>query len=581
MAKKPLSRRQFLAGAACAGALGALGTTSLAGCAPQQSKKGAEDQASEQTYDVMTAKPSFLEKPPVPQSVKEEYDCDVLVIGTGTAGNPAVRAAAEAGAKVIGIDKGTDVGFVPSTQDFGVVGSALQKQLGIEWAPKNEVVMQLMKDMCYRPNPRLLNMWYERSGEAFDWAVEGADFQLLESSIAEPTQENFIRPKMFPALDGYDHRSEYYPYFHGTLMTLPSAQWLLENCVRKAQEAGAEFKYELFGEQLITDDAGAVVGAYARDKNGDYYRFNCKSVVLCCGDFGGSEEMMRHFVPHATQFNCSYTRIDCEGNQANTGDGHRMAMWAGAAMELGPYAPMTHHMGGPLGVDAFLQLNLEGDRFMNEDIPGQNIADQLSRQPGGVSWQIIDDNWRDQLEVQGTGHGYVNHYLTDEEAAQMPWVMESVFLGYVTDDVFLNGDSEFRKTGVTCQADTIEELAEKMELPVDKVKASVERYNELCDKGVDEDFGKDARRMFPVVKPPFYGVKFDQAGMLVCCGGIKCDLDMHALNENDEVVPGLYVAGNTGGGRFLVEYPVTVAGISLGSALTFGKLAGENAAKGV
>ena len=207
MAKKPLSRRQFLAGAACAGALGALGTTSLAGCAPQQSKKGAEDQASEQTYDVMTAKPSFLEKPPVPQSVKEEYDCDVLVIGTGTAGNPAVRAAAEAGAKVIGIDKGTDVGFVPSTQDFGVVGSALQKQLGIEWAPKNEVGMQLMKDMCYRPNPRLLNMWYDRSGEAFDWAVEGADFQLLESSIAEPTQENFIRPKMFPALDGYDHRS--------------------------------------------------------------------------------------------------------------------------------------------------------------------------------------------------------------------------------------------------------------------------------------------------------------------------------------------------------------------------------------
>ncbi|WP_449316254.1 FAD-dependent oxidoreductase [Rubneribacter sp.] len=580
MTKQSFSRRQFLAGAAGAGALG---TLALAGCAPQQAaRQDAEGAAAQEgTYDVMTATPSFLEKPPTPESVKEEFDCDVLVIGTGTAGNPAARAAAEAGAKVIGIDKGSDTGFVPSTQDFGVVGSRYQKQLGIEWAPKNEVVMQLMKDMCYRPNPRLLNYWYEHSGEAFDWAVEGVDFQLLESSIAEPTQKLFIRPKMFPALEGYDHRKEYYPYFHGSLMTLPSAQWLLENCESKAREAGAEFKYEMFGEQLITDDSGAVVGAYARDKKGDYYRFNCKAVILSCGDFGGSKEMMQHFVPHAVQFNCSYTRMDCEGNQANTGDGHRMALWAGAAMELGPYAPMTHHMGGPLGVDAFLQLNLEGDRFMNEDIPGQNIADQLSRQPGGVSWQIIDDNWRDQLEVQGTGHGYVNHYLTAEEAARMPWVMNSVFLGYVTDEVFLNGDSDFRKAGVTCQADTIEELAEKMGLPADRVKASIERYNELCEKGVDEDFGKDARRMFPVEKPPFYGVKFDQAGMLVCCGGIKCDLDMHALDENDQIVAGLYVTGNTGGGRFLVEYPVTVAGISLGTAITFGKLAGENAAKGV
>ena len=67
--------------------------------------------------------------------------------------------------------------------------------------------------------------------------------------------------------------------------------------------------------------------------------------------------------------------------------------------------------------------------------------------------------------------------------------------------------------------------------------------------------------------------------MLFCCCGIKCDLDLHALTEDDQVVPGLFLAGNTMGGRFLVEYPVTVAGISLGTAITFGKLAGENAAK--
>ena len=303
--------------------------------------------------------------------------------------------------------------------------------------------------------------------------------------------------------------------------------------------------------------------------------------MLTCGDFGGSQEMLAYYCPNALDFNCMYTRNDSKGNQANTGDGHRMAMWAGAAMEAGPMAPMTHHMGGPLGVDSFLQLNANGERFMNEDIPGQNIADQLQHQPHQFSWQIFDDNWRDQLEAMPTGHGYVNHWISEEEAAEKPWIMNSVFLGYVTDEVFLNGDEANRKAGVTFQADTIEELAEMMELPVDTVTAEIERYNELCEKGVDEDFGKDPKRMFPVVKPPFYACKFDQAGMLVCCGGIKTDLDMHALNADDQPVPGLYIAGNTAGGRFSCEYPVTVAGISLATALTFGKLAGENAAKGV
>ena len=567
-----MDRRAFIRSSAIAGT--ALGAAAVAGTAA-----AGEAGREAGTYDVMADTPSFLQPPAVPAEVAQELDCDVLVIGAGTAGNPAARAAAEAGAKVIAIDKGADLGFVPSSQDFGVIGSKLQEQLGIEWAPKNDVVKQLMKDMCYRPNPRLLTYWYENSGAAFDWCIEGVDYQLLESSIAEPTQELYVRPKMFPALDGYDWKEEYYPYFHGTLMTLPSSQWVMQNCVDKAQEAGAEFYYGMYADQLIVDDAGKVVGAYAHDEAGTYTKYNAKAIVLSCGDFGGSPEMMAHFAPQAKQFGCMYTRRDSQGNQSDTGDGHVMAMNAGAAMELGPYAPMTHHMGGPLGVDAFLQLNSAGERFMNEDIPGQNIQDQLSRQPGGFSWQILDDKWRDELEVQATGHGYVNHWLSAEEAAEKPWIMDSVFLGYVTDEIFFSGDPAHFKGGITCQADTLEELAEKMELPYEAVKASVDRYNELAEKGEDEDFGKDPRRMFALDTPPFYATKFEQTSMLVCCGGIKCDLDLHALTEDDQVVPGLFVAGNTMGGRFLVEYPVTVAGISLGTAITFGKLAGENAAK--
>jgi hypothetical protein len=577
-----LSRRAFLGGAATVAVGAALVAT---GCAPASSTpEGGGDQpgSSGQTSGGQT--PAFLQKPAVPDSSKisQELDCDVLVIGTGTAGNPAVLAAVEAGAKVIGIDKGGPVGYVPGSQDYGVIGSKIHDRLGWGWAPKTDIINQLMKDMCYRPNPRLFDYWYKHSGETFDWLLDGVDYQLLSTSLDEPTQDVFVRPKYFPALAGYDWKDEYYPYFHGTLMILPGSQVLMENAAKRAEEAGVQFHYGMYAEQLITDGSGRVVGAYAHDVDGVYTKFNAsKGVVLSCGDIGGSREMMEYYVPHAAQFMCFYGRVDTQGAQSNTGDGHRMAMWAGASMELGPYAPMTHHMGGPLGVDAFLQLNAKGERFMNEDIPGQNLQDQLSRQPKGFSWQIVDDKWREQLSVQGTGHGFINSWMSEEEAAQKPWIFDAVFLGVITDKLFFEGNPGKFMSPITCQADTIEELAEKMELPAATVAAEIKRYNELCAKGHDDDFGKVATRMLPVSTPPFYATKFEQTSMLVCCGGIKCDEQLRALDADDEIVPGLYVAGNTMGGRFLVEYPVTVAGISLGTAITFGRLAGENAAKGV
>ena len=146
------------------------------------------------------------------------------------------------------------------------------------------------------------------------------------------------------------------------------------------------------------------------------------------------------------------------------------------------------------------------------------------------------------------------------------------FSGYTIEKMFLDA--------VTCQADTIEDLASQMGLPVDAVVASIERYNELAHKGVDEDFGKRADRLFPLENPPYYACEFGDAGMLVCMGGLDVDTDCHVLDDGMQLIPGLYVAGNNMGGRYAVEYPVTEAGISLATALVFGCLAGTNAAAG-
>ncbi len=576
MTRESMSRRSFLGlGALAAAGVGAAG---LAGCAPAASSS-SEAALSETGAEGAAAsgQPAFMTAPAVPTEVADTKDCDVLVLGLGLSGICAARAAAEAGAKVIGVEKQEQLGVIGMAGDFGIYGSKIQKDLGMELASKGEVVNQLMKDMTFRPNARLLGYWYDHSGEDFDWLVEGADYEVVPTSAtpASGEKEYVVRPKCFPVLEGYDRSTELFPFFNGTVTTEPSVGWCMESSQALAEGNGAEFLFGTFAEQLIKDDSGRVTGAYVRDKSGTYTQINAKNgVILCCGDISGNPEMLNYYVPWVENIAPFYPNIDVEGNVANTGDGHRMGMWAGGHMELGPLAPMTHHMGAALGVDAFLQLNVNGERFMNEDIPGQNIQDQLSRQPEARSWQIIDAKWPEQLACQGTGHGYVNYYIPDAEADKWAAVVgddfSASFSGYTTDKMFLDA--------ITHQADTIEELAEKMGVPVETMVASVERYNELAKKGVDEDFGKRADRMFPLENPPYYACEFGDAGMLVCMGGLDCDLDLHVLNDEMQPIPGLYVAGNNMGGRYLVEYPVTEAGISLATALVFGRLAGMNAA---
>lgn len=593
MSKTDLSRRAFLGlGATAAVVAGA----SLSACAPSSgadsnSSTGAEgateaaNTGGAVTGDPTKYTPSFMNPPAIPTDIKETKDCDVLVIGLGLAGCAAIKAATDEGVSVIGIDKAEALTAVSMAGDFGVIGSQIQKDLGIEWVDKTTVMNQLMKDMCYRPTPDFIDYWYDHSGEDFDWFVENADFEVLTSTAADQQTDKpfYIRPKCFPILEGFDYKTEYYPYFHGTITTNPNMQWALDAAAGDAEAAGAELMFATFGEQLIVED-GKVVGAYVYDVDGNYTQINAKSVVLSTGDIGNNMEMREYFVPWANEFACYYTTMDAKGAPADTGDGHLMGMWAGGHMELGPLAPMTHHMGGPLGVDSYLQLNMEGKRFMNEDIPGQPIADQLSRQPaskdadvaakGIKSWQIFDAAWPEQIHKMPDGHGYTNHFVPDEEADKYQTVLAGFGLGYTTKAMV--EDALAAGGGVT--ADTIEDLAAGMGLPVDVVKAEIERYNELCAKGHDDDFGKDERRLNPVATPPFYAYPFGSAGMLVLMGGLECNKKLQPLNDAGDPIEGLYVAGNTMGGRYLVEYPITVAGLSLGEALTFGRLAGMNAA---
>ena len=126
-------------------------------------------------------------------------------------------------------------------------------------------------------------------------------------------------------------------------------------------------------------------------------------------------------------------------------------------------------------------------------------------------------------------------------------------------------------------ANTIEELAEKMQLPVETFKATISRYNELARMGKDLDFGKRADRLTTVDKPPYYAGKGHYT-LLVVNGGLNINPKLQALDKNWDPIPGIYLAGNTMGNRFAVDYPTMCPGLSHGMALHFGRIAILNAA---
>ena len=132
-------------------------------------------------------------------------------------------------------------------------------------------------------------------------------------------------------------------------------------------------------------------------------------------------------------------------------------------------------------------------------------------------------------------------------------------------------------------ADTIEELAVKLypdnEAAQENMIASVARYNELAVGGSDDDFHKTSKRLFPIGKAPFYATRISAGSMLVCLGGLSIDPDsLLVLDEDMNTIEGLYAVGNNMGGRILQDYPVTIAGASHGTCLTFGYLVGKIAA---
>lgn len=552
---------------------------------------GGDTAASSSDEDWLGTEPEIDES-----KVAKTVDVDVAVVGCGIAGVAACRSVAEDGGLVAAFEKAD--GPQCRSGEYAVINGKVQAKWGRDtWTREqiDDIIDSHMVESTYRCKRSIMSKWAHNIGDAFDWWVEAnPDLYYAEttrSSIPDESADNFIIPIFYPLPEHYDWKQERFPCYPTSVEFKPDQHVTVEANMQKAIDTGnVQTFYGCFVEKLIMDN-GRCVGLYARDAaTGEYIKCNAsKGVILSTGDYSQNTKMLKHFCPEVIENNiqCLFTNVDVEGNFTNQGDGIQLGMWAGAQVQQS-HAPMIHHMGGGadlagvgvMGNAGFLNLDLNGKRFMNEDLPGQQLENQIELQKNRESWQIFDSNWPEQLPYMPAAHGgacYYEDYASEDEGPKNNTTYRNYKSPYQLEAAVADGRA--------VKADTLEELVAKI-YPDDTAAQqtaldSIQRYNELAKAGYDEDFHKPASRMWAVENGPFYADKFTTALLLACIGGLESDEDCHTFDADRNVIPGLYVAGNIQGNRFATEYPIGLKGVSHSMAMYYGYVAGKNALKDI
>ena len=459
-------------------------------------------------------------------SFAAEYTADVVVVGAGTTGIPAALAAIEAGASVIVLQK----------QDMvNAQGMLAARVVKTESDPVGiaEYVHELHATYDHRGDLKQHWLYANRSQEALEWFEE----KLAEAGFTNYTESD---SKTHVYEDGNCHVKGI--LFSGSMQEPMSA------LVPVMEEKGVEFFFGTPAVQLIKKD-NAVVGVVGKNDDG-YIRFTAnKGVILATGDYQNNDAMVDRYTPDASPF---------PRKQANkTGDGHLIGMLAGAQMEKGTHCKMVHGGGASvLREEPLLALNLNGERFMYEDIEYGDRATVLRDQPGNQMVSIFDANYSEY--VYGWGSDPTVPTVANASPEKLAALVEQ---------------------GVTLKADTLEELFELAGMPVDTAMASVKRYNELCAQGQDLDFGKASKYMKPVDTAPFYAQprKFEVSALPA---GLIVNENGQCLDKENAPIPGLFAAGNCSGCFYGDnDYSLSTMGLSIGRCITFGYLAGSYVAQ--
>lgn len=486
----------------------------------------------------------------------KKMEADVIIVAAGLSGMAAACAAGEAGAKTLVFEKANTTGGAANMAMGPLgVGSRIQRESMVSITP-GEAFRKHMFFTHYKVDARLVRDYYFKSGDTIDWLESmGVEFAGVQRAFSAPEA---TRPYSDGEFTWHVVKPE-----GGGIPGPRAATAMMKKMTEYAMEQGVEFCLETPVKKLIKED-GAVVGVIAVNARGEEIEARAPSVIIATGGFGANPEMIKEY--------CGFEYGKTINNFAvpgMVGDGLKMAWEVGAAktpiiMEIMYQLPdnLNHFYIEGAFRQPCLWVNRNGQRFMPEDQIGNTTftGNALAAQPGKIGFAIFDARLLKRYKKKGpdiVSHVHP-HDLYDHFEEQ--WERD-LAAGYEP----------------ICQADTIEELAEKAGIDVEGLKAQIEEYNQMCEAGFDEVFEKDRHYMEPIAKAPFYCCR-QTVGAYGSLGGIKINHKMEVLDEEAHVIPGLYAVGTDACSIYGDTYPFTLPGNTMGFCVNSGRIAGENAA---
>lgn len=332
---------------------------------------------------------------------------------------------------------------------------------------------------------------------------------------------------------------------------------LVDFLLERAVDEGVEIRYSSKATRFLTDNRGAISGVEVQGEDGSY-EINVSSVVLASGGFEANPEMRCRYLGPGWEL----ARV--RGTPYNTGDG------IGMAMEIGvqPYG----HWSGCSAVSWDLNAPLHGSISAREPY-------QRNGYPFGIVVNVMGERFFDE------GADFQNYTNSKYGKKIMGQPMRAAFQIFDRKTIDLLGDAYRSRSATMAEADTLEELARKLEIDAEGFIDTVQAFNAAVQPGEFNSGIKDGKRTrgiqppksnwaLPIDEPPYRGFPVT-SGITFTFGGIRVNTKARVLNTENKVIPGLFAAGELVGGIFFFDYP---NGAGLVAGAVYGRLAGMGAA---